>query len=241
MTLNWIDVKETDEYMGNDRKDSIIKKYKVISVSFSNVFIVLVELLQHWFWEIMKTHERFSFTKQTCPAHISSYTHTHAHTHTPRPRQCGIWLIINKKVQPLNNMFLSITLGIYSWKGTCNCFLLPLTNTHIHLHVHILTHTETHTIPSTRGRQLFNSFSIAAISSSRSITVSAGIYSSLVLIMKMWYCTLKPCGYSWPIDFCSVMVYRRREAASSLILILQVHRGEKTSVFTIWFIWHFPL
>lgn len=112
-------------------------------------------------------------------------------------------------------MFLSITLGIYSWKGTCNCFLLPLTNTHIHLHVHILTHTETHTIPSTRGRQLFNSFSIAAISSSRSITVSAGIYSSLVLIMKMWYCTLKPCGYSWPIDFCSVMVYRRREAASS--------------------------
>lgn len=141
--------------MGNDRKDSIIKKYKVISVSFSNVFIVRVELLQHWFWEIMKTHERFSFTKQTCPAHISSYTHTHAHTHTPRPRQCGIWLIINKKVQPLNNMFLSITLGIYSWKGTCNCFLLPLTNTHIHLHVHILTHTETHTIPSTRGRQLF--------------------------------------------------------------------------------------
>lgn len=47
MTLNWIDVKETDEYMGNDRKDSIIKKYKVISVSFSNVFIVRAELLQH--------------------------------------------------------------------------------------------------------------------------------------------------------------------------------------------------
>lgn len=45
--LNWIDVKETDEYMGNDRKDSIIKKYKFISVSFSNVFIVRVELLQH--------------------------------------------------------------------------------------------------------------------------------------------------------------------------------------------------
>lgn len=45
MTLNWIDVKETDEYMGNDRKDSIINK--VISVSFSNVFIVRVELLQH--------------------------------------------------------------------------------------------------------------------------------------------------------------------------------------------------
>lgn len=65
--------------------------------------------------------------------------------------------------------------------------------------------TNTHAAPCAGGRRLFNSFSIAAISSSRSITLSAGIYSSLALIMKMWYCTWNPlailglwtCAVSW--------------------------------------------
>lgn len=39
---------------------------------------------------------------------------------------------------------------------------------------------------------MFNSLWIAAVSSSASITLSAGISSSLVLIMKMRYCTCKP-------------------------------------------------
>lgn len=39
---------------------------------------------------------------------------------------------------------------------------------------------------------MFNSLWMATVSSSGSITLSAGIYSSLVLIMKMRYCTCKP-------------------------------------------------
>lgn len=39
---------------------------------------------------------------------------------------------------------------------------------------------------------MFNSLWIASVSSSGSITLSAGVYSSLVLIMKMRYCACKP-------------------------------------------------
>lgn len=65
------------------------------------------------------------------------------------------------------------------------------------------------------GKRLFNSLRIATISSSGSITLSAGIYSSLVLIMKMWYCTWIPSSYSWPLDFCSIMLSRCKHSCET--------------------------
>lgn len=122
-----------------------------------------------------------------CPYFVSQKkkyivpTETHAHTRW----QSGICLIKNVACKPGVSERHD---GSFAVNSHMQLFLV---NADKHTHIYkgtvcLHTHTHTHTAPRARGRQLFNSFSIAAISSPRSITLSAGIYSSLVLIMKMW-------------------------------------------------------
>lgn len=100
---------------------------------------------------------------------------------------------------------LNMLVDILQWTTPVCCFLLMLTSINIKC---VYKHTHT---PCAGERRLFNSLRIATTSSSGSITLSAGIYSSLVLIMKMWYCTWNSSSYSWPLDFCCVTVYRLRQ------------------------------